>query len=145
MATCGGPTRARRKASSGGLPCPRPVWRNALPPLGLGVVVGMCLVGLLTGCAPTMKFGSPPQIDRLAGLTVGVSTTSDVTRALGEPRGEGMARLTPAHPPRKILFYEYVESEGSSARFKMLLVFMLDDRYDGHLWFSASQLLGRSE
>ncbi len=122
------------------VPSPRrsrvPLPRWLLPTL-------MCLVWAAAGC--TMKYGSPPQIDRLAGLSVGVSTTADVRLALGEPRGEGMARLTPDLPPRKILFYEYVESDGSTTKLKMLMVFTLADRYDGHLWFSASELLGASQ
>jgi hypothetical protein len=111
--------------------------------LGWRVLAILCLVWALAGC--TMKYGSPPQVDRLAGLSVGVSTISDVKMALGEPRGEGTARLRPDLPPRKILFYEYVESDGNSTKLKMLMVFTVTDRYDGHLWFSATELLGASQ
>jgi len=124
----------------------------------------MSFLGLLAGCAPQLKFGSLPKIDGLESLRVGVSTVSEVREALGNPRGYGALHHTADPTPwirnyteasadriglkapldptyRKIWFYDYMESSGNRMGLKFLLVFFLDDRYDGHLWFSAAQLL----
>lgn len=105
------------------------------------VTAVLMAVVLLSGCATTMRAGTPPRTDRLKGLTVGVSTVQDVLRALGEPRGGGMARSSAVQEPRRILYYEYMEAEGQRVGLKLLLVFIHADRYDGHLWFSSAQLL----
>jgi hypothetical protein len=47
--------------------------------------------------------------------------------------------------PRTIWSYEYAEAEGQRIGLKMLLVFLNQDRYEGHLWFSAATLLERTE
>jgi hypothetical protein len=44
---------------------------------------------------------------------------------------------------RAMWFYEYQEASGSSVDLKYLLVFFLGDVYDGHLWFSASNIVAR--
>lgn len=103
------------------------------------LVIGLLAAGLLSGCATTMRVGTPPRPDRLKDLTAGVSTSSDVLRTLGEPRGRGAAHSSAVREPRKILYYEYVELEGLRTSFTMLLVFLREDRYDGHLWFSSAQ------
>lgn len=105
------------------------------------VMIGLLAAGLLSGCATTMRVGTPPRPERLKELTAGVSTTGDVLRTLGEPRGTGAAHSSLVREPRKILYYEYVEIEGLRTSFTMLLVFLREDRYDGHLWFSSAQLL----
>ena len=129
-----------------------------------GIAVPVFL-GLLAGCTPTMRIGSPPKISGLKILRPGISTVSQVREALGEPRGYGallhsadptpwirnyteassderIGLKAPADPTyRKIWFYEYIESSGNKMGLKFLLVFFLDDRYDGHLWFSAAHLL----
>lgn len=103
--------------------------------------IGLIMVGLLSGCATTMSVGTPPRTDRLDGLTVGVSTLEDVLLALGQPRGSGAARSSSVLEPRKILSYEFMEAEGQRIGLKLLLVFILSDRYDGYLWFSSGQLI----
>ena len=105
------------------------------------LVAGLTSLSLLMGCGPTIKFGSPPKIDRLGTLKPGISSMADVSVALGEPRGHGAARLSDSPEPRTIWFYEYVEAEGSRAALKMLLVFFNQQQYDGHLWFSSAQLI----
>ena len=42
---------------------------------------------------------------------------------------------------RKLLFYEKVRSEGLTVDLKMLLILLKDGRYDGHLWFSSTDML----
>lgn len=107
------------------------------------IAVGLIAAGLLSGCA-TMRVGVPPRTDRLKGLTVGVSTASDVVSALGEPRGSGAARSSMVPEPRKILYYEYMEAAEQRIALKLLVVFLHEDRYDGHLWFSSAQLIERT-
>ncbi|OGQ78601.1 MAG: hypothetical protein A3F90_05435 [Deltaproteobacteria bacterium RIFCSPLOWO2_12_FULL_60_19] len=84
-----------------------------------------------------MKFGSPPPTDKLGTLKVGASTPPEVLLALGQPRGDGAASFAVDPSPRKIWFYDYVESAGGVTRGKILLVFFKQEKYDGHLWFSA--------
>lgn len=109
-----------------------------------GTVAALAVAAMLliaSGCTPVMTFGSPPRTDRLDSLRVGVSGTDDVVRALGEPRGHGGAQFTHDSPAGQVWLYEYLQAEGKKARFKMLLVFMHRDRYMGHMWFSAAQLV----
>ena len=99
----------------------------------------------LVGCAPTLKYGSPPKVNQLGMLKPCMSNKSNVLAALGEPRGHGAARLSSVAAPREIWFYEYSESHGSRMDLKFLLVFFDKDLYDGHLWFSSSLLLDTGE
>lgn len=105
------------------------------------ITIGLIAAAWLCGCATTMQVGTPPRTDRLKDLTVGVSTVADVLSALGEPRGSGAARSSVLREPRKILYYEYMEAEGQRIGLKLLVVFVHDERYDGHLWFSSAQLI----
>jgi hypothetical protein len=108
-------------------------------------VVALASVLLLAGCM-TIRYGSPPRTDQLVTLTPGVSSAADVRSALGEPRGQGVARLASVDPtPRTIWSYEYTEAEGSQIRLKMLLVFFNQDRYEGYLWFGAANLVEGTE
>ena len=134
MASCGTPSREWRPPSrTGSRPARR---RMAL------AAAGLALLGLSAGCGPTV-IGSPPKVEQLGTLRLGVSTMADVRQALGEPRGDGMGRFV-IHPvPWRIWFYEYAVAEGVRLDLKYLLVFFREDRYDGHLWFSAAQLLER--
>jgi hypothetical protein len=98
-------------------------------------------LGLLAGCATTIKYGSPPKIKDLGTLKPGISSKADVLTALGEPRGNGSARLSSGPTPREIWFYEYTEAEGKRVGLQILLIFFDKELYDGHLWFSSGQLL----
>jgi hypothetical protein len=92
-----------------------------------------------TACTQSVTYGVKPQTDRLSTLVRGKSTAADVLLALGEPRGKGSARLAeePNSARRDILFYEYLQSDGSTVNLKMLVVFMREGTYDGHFWFSS--------
>ena len=128
--------------ASCGTPMLSPEWQAVSPRKRRGSkacgLVGISLVGLLAGC--TIKFGSLPRTDHLDSLMVGVSNRADVLLALGEPRGNGVARLTTELAPRTIWFYEYFESPFTgSIDLKILVVFFDQDKYDGHFWFSSVQ------
>lgn len=145
MASCGSPTPGWRRCSESHLHDAQGARETARGWVARAVC-GLALLGLLAGCAPTIKYGSLPRTDRLDTLRAGVSSTGDVLLALGEPRGSGMARLISVdQTPRKIWFYEYTEAQGSRIDLKILLVFFHQERYDGHLWFSSAQLLEQAE
>jgi len=95
------------------------------------------LVIWLPGCVGSARIGTPPRVDRLSMLTRGVSTRQDVLLALGQPRGDGALRSSTLGDARRIWFYQYVVAEGGRQDSMRLLIFFLDDRYDGHLWFSS--------
>ena len=90
---------------------------------------------LLASC--TTKLGVPPKHEELANLRVSVSTEQDVTRLLGHPAGRGQVHTGSLGTARDVWSYEYTEMSGRTADLDFLLVFMLDGRYDGHLWFSS--------
>ena len=90
----------------------------------------------VTGCIQ-LSFGVSPNIDSLSSLTIGDSTKADVLLALGEPRGFGLTSSHVDLEPRAIWFYEYLEAGLKVARIELLLVFLLNEKYDGHLWFSS--------
>lgn len=99
----------------------------------------------LAGCV-SIRHGTLPRTDRLEQLKVGVSTSADILQALGEPRGRGAARLATDPKLRTTWFYEFTAAGGSRVDLKMLLVFLTEDqRYEGHLWFSANTLLDTKE
>jgi hypothetical protein len=52
-----------------------------------------------------------------------------------------MTRHSSVQAPRRILVYEYVQTVGGRADQTYLLVFLLEGRYDGYLWFSSAQIL----
>lgn len=92
----------------------------------------------LQGCASRVEIGSPPRVERLAQLTPRISTKNDVLLTLGEPRGYGAARLDPTFNPQRVWLYEHTIAEGKDIRLTMLLIFFVDDIYDGHMWFADS-------
>jgi len=96
---------------------------------------------MLGGCITTIPFGSPPRQEALERLKQGQSTPAEVLLVLGEPRGNGVVRWTPASRPGKVWYYEYVVLGSQRADTKILLVFFDQDRYDGYLWFSAASLV----
>jgi hypothetical protein len=113
-------------------------------------IFGLLLAGMLSACMPTMKYGVSPKVDKLGKLKVGSSSRADVLMALGEPRGRGAARFSDSaslkhgvDPYHDIWFYEYLESDGYSVQLKFLLVFVDHDQYNGHFWFSSSELMER--
>jgi hypothetical protein len=105
------------------------------------VLAYIILLSLVVGCVPAMKYGLPPNIDGLDTLKRGISAESDILEVLGEPRGYGQVRYSSDLPARKIWFYEYTEAEDMKVGLKILLVFLDEEVYDGHLWFSSAQFL----
>lgn len=140
MASCGFQTPEQQKRySNGSYLCKAIsfcVRRNIV--LSLSVLILMCF---LSGCMPTIKYGSPPLINHLETLEPGTSSKADVLMALGEPRGHGAARFTPDTALREIWYYEYSEFEEQRISLKFLLVFFDNQRYGGYLWFSSAGLM----
>jgi hypothetical protein len=109
--------------------------------------VSLRIVGLLvaisvtaTACA-SIEWGVKPNTQNLARLTVGVSASSEILASLGQPRGKGAGRWAEVPEPREIWYYEYTKTDGSRVEMTMLLVFLKEGRYDGHLWFSSAQIV----
>ena len=99
---------------------------------------------VLTGCG-TVRLGTPPPVERLAALSPGVSSEADVLLALGQPAGRGVTRFAVEPTPRTVWFYRMVQGEGQKITLSMLLVFLRSDLYEGHLWFSGTQIMEREE
>jgi hypothetical protein len=112
-----------------------------------GVLASLVLAGTLTptlaGCSTSLKYGVWPRIEDLAKLQRRVSTPGDVRRILGEPRGQGEARLSIGHAT--IWFYDYGESASGRTRVKYLMVFLRSGAYDGHLWLDMETNLKERE
>lgn len=104
-----------------------------------------CALVVASGCATTISFGSMPRVDRLQVLKVGASSAGEVVAALGEPRGRGQSKFEADFPETQVWLYEYMQSDGRKAKLKMLLVFMHNDLYVGHMWFSSGQLVGATQ
>jgi len=108
------------------------------------VAVGLGLT-LTAGCASSSSFGVPPRVAGLTKLMVGESSPADILSVLGEPRGKGAARFPVDPELRTVWYYDYVHSEGGRTELAALIVFLREGRYEGHLWFAGSQLVGKSE
>ena len=145
MDSCGSPMRGSQGLSS--MDSISETGRSSPVLLLARMLVVFLLLGFLGGCATSLRYGSPPRVDRLGALKPGDSTTADVLLMLGEPRGRGATQFSPGLPPGRIWFYEYQEGDGKTFRLKILLVFFDRDKdlYAGHLWFSAASLLNRTE
>ena len=141
-ALCGIQTKRQEKKSSHY----KQGWSSQPWTLWLCILIFLFVAALSGGCTTTtMKYGSPPKIDNLPILKIGISGKADVMKALGEPRGYGAARFPTAPTVRDIWFYEMSELVGSRVNLKILLVFFEQERYDGHLWFSSAQLIDIKE
>ncbi|MHC4450046.1 MAG: hypothetical protein ACYS0E_07880 [Planctomycetota bacterium] len=102
--------------------------------------IGACLLlGLLLNACVSLKFGTPIPTKALDGLVPGESTHADVLMALGQPRGEGGMVVSQQPLPREILLYEYMTGDQSKMNLEMLIVVIESNRYDGHLWFAATE------
>jgi hypothetical protein len=110
-------------------------------PLGRGALV---LLAALSACSTAIHFGTPPPIDKLGALHPGVSTTADITAALGTPQGRGGV-LMPGNPAENLWVYESQDAEGVSTHVRLLLVIVdpATGRYLGHLWLRSGQLLAQ--
>lgn len=100
---------------------------------------------LVGGCATTPSFttGIPPKVEALERLQKGSSTPAEIVRALGQPMGTG-ATLMPVGRA-DLWFYAYTEVEGNKTRINYLLIYLVEDRYDGYLWFDATSKVARRE
>jgi len=144
MDTCGSQTLVRLKRANNSA-SPQSQRQRALQVCIVLCMICLAVIPLLVGCASTIKFGSPPRVDKLETLKLGISNKSDVLLSLGEPRGYGAGRYSSIPEPREIWSYEYVVSDGKKTSLKFLLVFFEKDLYDGYLWFSASELIDTKE
>ena len=94
----------------------------------------------VTGCAPTITIGKMPKIDVLASFTPGVSSIEDIRNGLGEPHARGMSRWSiDKEIPAKIWEYQFTKASGRQIQFTLLMVFIREGHYDGHLWFSSAE------
>jgi len=121
-----------------------PMARRWLPGWTLACAFGLLLLG---GCAaPTMQMGKPPAVDRLGQLKPGVSTSKDVIAVLGEPQGRGATR-SGSYGLKDAWLYESTEVEGTTARVRMLMIFLDKDTalYHGHMWMASGFLYGQTK
>lgn len=86
-----------------------------------------------------MRFGTPIVTEGLESLEIGDATRADVLLALGQPRGHGAVHLSQEPTSREILLYEFIESDGKNVGLEILTVYMVDERFDGYLWFASSE------
>ena len=92
----------------------------------------------VTGCTTTI--GKMPKIDALATFTPGVSSIEDIRNVLGEPHARGMSRwATHKEMPAKIWEYQFTKAGGGQIQFTLLIVYILEGHYGGHLWFSSAE------
>ena len=143
MDTFGSQTLANIKPNSKSS-SPRQHNRFLLKKIVLCMVL-LFLISFTGGCATTLKYGSQPRVNKLETLKVGESNKTDVRQSLGEPRGFGAARFSSVPQLGEIWFYEYYVAEGSKTSLSLLLVFFVKDLYEGHIWFSGTQLIGTRE
>ncbi len=108
---------------------------------GRAVILAFIVLVTATACVSSVEYGVKPKTDRLVRLQVGMSERAQILAALGPPRGKGVARLAGLPEPREIWYYEHVKTDGSQVEMSMLLAYVKDGRYDGHLWFSSAQVL----
>ena len=107
----------------------------------------------IAGISCTTQKPEIPPLNTQALTTVlerGVSTTSDVRAALGEPNGVGAALIPTAEGRREVWFYERIkvelgvaaggeQVEGNEIHQEVLMVFFEGDRFEGFLWFSSEE------
>ncbi|MDJ0950822.1 MAG: hypothetical protein QNJ94_18070 [Alphaproteobacteria bacterium] len=125
-------------------------WRQLLVPIAAAWLAAI-IAGPAHGQgieAKTVKQHALAQVGRLESeLKRGVSTKADVLRLLGEPNGAGefggfRGARGPAHAakgPADAWYYEASKAEtgmGISEDLRVLLVFFMDERYDGFYWFT---------
>jgi len=140
MASCGGRIPGRRwgrHLASNARTTPV-IRKSAIFVQTFMYVVGFVVALGVAGC--TVKYGSPPAVDRLDRLVVGVSSQADVAQLLGAPHGHGMGRLSIDAEPRETWSYDYMEGDLSHMQVKYLILFFRQDLFDGYLWFSSAAL-----
>jgi hypothetical protein len=112
--------------------------------LAIGTLVAWAAAGD-AGAQQTMTFGRDVATAPHAQFKPGVTTMAEVRAALGDPRGDGVARHNPKEPQRIIWFYEYGQVRprlgDTESSLKIVLVFFKEGRYDGHLWFADKKIV----
>jgi hypothetical protein len=135
MGICGSRTPAQESPGNSNRTAPEclrsgwPVWLW---------LISLCIIASLPAGCMTAHYGWQPQVDRLATLKPGISKPGEVLMALGEPRGYGTVRYVKDVNPRKIWFYEYLETSGflsADVKVKFLLVLFDNEVYEGYFWF----------
>ncbi len=112
------------------------------PRLVRPLLAGLILL-LAVGCStpPPITFGWRIPVDGLDKLVPERSSAAEVRAALGVPRGYGMTRHAPDQPLMHLWFYEFHQIKGDQVGLSILIVSMRDDRYEGHFWFAAKEII----
>lgn len=106
----------------------------------------LALIALaLGGCTTSMQYGEPVKYKMLENLTPGKSSVDEVKSMLGTPRGHGAARFSAKMDVNTVWYYEYIQSDMKQVKSQILMVFFYQDIYEGHMWFSAADLLEFTE
>jgi hypothetical protein len=79
--------------------------------------------------------GTPPAVDRLDRLSVGVSTKDQVRQIIGRPSGKGASRSPDFPGYRDLWSYQVFATDGATSEYTILLVFFKGDIFDGYMWF----------
>lgn len=100
---------------------------------------------LLASCAAiefqTGRQFNPARLEQ--SLRIGTSTSSDVEAVLGHPYGKGRAMMPFHDASRTVWNYYYERGSVDPGSGKVLdsrqhlYVFLLNDRYDGYMWFES--------
>lgn len=113
----------------------RPAHCSKLLLIAVAAICGFASVGCVN---VQVRMGDRPDTEALEkSLRLGVSTSADVVKVLGEPYGKGRAMFPIDPKPRTMWSYYYQAGNLQDARMAFLFVYFDQDRYDGHLWFSS--------
>ncbi len=112
------------------------------------LVVLVCMVMPVNLLAQDAYSGKFPPLELIEDeLELGVSTTRDVERVLGEPSGYGGSLSINDRKPRKVWYYQninasVIDTKDSVIRMhnhaQVLLVFFLADQFDGYTWYTTA-------
>lgn len=123
--------------------------------VGLRRLTALACAGALAGCATGATTGVFAPVDRIEQeLRRGVSTKTDVQRALGTPKGYGSMVFPQDRRALEIWYYEDIAmtevraaGEGlirAEVRHQVLLVTFDKSMFDGFIWFTnAGQVRGK--
>ncbi len=104
-------------------------------------LIWIMLAALSMGCVTTVEYGRWPDPEQLNNLKLAYSTSENVRELLGEPTGKGEGRMPDFVGTATVWSYEYMRTTGSDVKMNMLLVFLWNDKYQGHFWFVAEDKL----
>lgn len=108
-------------------------------------------LSLFTGVqAQSSQFGNFPQVERIKNeLQRGVSTKQDIQNILGKPTGNGGYLAIMDGKPREVWYYHEIGNSmidykdsiiRMQSHYKVLLVFILQDKFDGYKWYSSADV-----